>query len=815
MGKSRAALPEKFAHWFAQRDWEVRPHQLALLEAFKAGQSSLLIAPTGTGKTLAGFLPSLIAIDAHPPEGLHTLYISPLKALTNDIGRNLMSPVNDLGLNVRIESRTGDTPAHKRARQRAKPPHILLTTPESLMLMLSHPDAQEMFKHLACVVVDEAHSFAHTKRGDFTALALAHLKSLSPGSVSFGLSATAAEPSNLAEWLGGTGTPAHIICMENTHKPDIRILKAEKTLPFAGFTARYAAPDIYREIKQARTTIVFVNTRAQAELMLQMLWEINEDNLAITLYHGSLAKERRRKTEETMAQGKLRAVIATSALELGIDWGDVDRIIQIGAPKSVSRLLQRIGRSNHRLDAVSNALLVPTNRFEVLECRAAMQAIAQDKLDSETFYSGALDVVVQFIVNAACSAPVKSDALHALVTKAMPYRSLERSLFDALFGFAHNGGYVLGNYERFHRLRETSNGFIIASPAAAQRHRQNIGVIVEATRLKVKKLNRAGRGIDLGDVEEHFAQQLTPGDTFVFAGQILEFIGIKDMVLQARASMAKEPKLPSYSGGQMPLSTFLSEGVRRVLSNRGNWCTLPAEVQEWLAVQEHFSSIPKPDTLLVEHFRRHKRYYLMIYTFEGRKVNQTLGLLVTRRMERLKLKPLSFSVTDYTLAISGLRKVTSQDMDYLLHPEIMDDDLEEWINDSSLMKRAFRTVAVITGLSERRLPGQNKTMKQITFSTDLIYDVLRRHEPDHILLKITRQDAERDALDAHRLSDFLIRYQGSIRLRTLDRASPMAIPLIMDMQRLLVHGEATEELLQQLDKQTEAEQMMEEIRAAL
>lgn len=815
MSTPRPALPEKFLNWFARRLWEVRPHQRALLNAFKAKRSSLLIAPTGTGKTLAGFLPSLIAIDAKPPDGLHTLYVSPLKALTNDIERNLMAPVQDLDLKVRIESRTGDTPAHKRVRQRAKPPHILLTTPESLMLMLSHPDAPEMFKNLACIVVDEVHSFAHSKRGDFTALALAQLKNLAPQSVVFGLSATVAWPEKIAQWLGGTDTPAHIIRMKDSHKPHIRILDAEKTLPFAGFTARYAVPDIYNAIKQAKTTIVFVNTRAQAELMLQLLWEENADNLPITVYHGSLSKEQRRKTEAMMAQGKLRAVIATSALELGIDWGDVDRVIQIGAPKSVSRLLQRIGRSNHRLDAVSEALLVPTNRFEVLECRAAMQAIAQGRLDGEAFYDGALDVVVQFIVNAACAGAVTPDALYAVVKKAAPYQKLDRTTFGALFGFAHNGGYVLNTYERFHRLRQTPEGYVIASPAIAQRHRQNIGVIVEAARLKVKKLNRIGRGIELGDVEEYFAQQLTPGDTFFFAGQVLEFIGVKDMVLQTRASTASDPKVPSYAGGQMPLSTFLSEGVRTVLSTRSSWRTLPAEVREWLDLQEHFSAIPKPDTLLVEHFLRRKRFYMMVYTFEGRKMNQTLGLLVTRRMERMKLKPLSFSVTDYALTISGLRALSQEHIDHLLHPEILDDDLEEWIDESPLIKRAFRTVAVITGLSERRIPGQQKTMKQITFSTDLIYDVLRRHEPDHILLKITRQDAERDLLEARRLSDFLHRYQGHSVLRKLDRASPLAIPLIMDMQRALVQGEGVEELLQQMDRQSEAESMMEDVRAAL
>lgn len=810
-------LPGYLQGWFAAQNWQVRPHQLAMVEAFSKSRSTLLIAPTGYGKTLSGFLPSLMDIHDRKAQGLHTLYISPLKALTNDIERNLMRPVQEMGLDITIESRTGDTPSHKRLRQRKRPPNILLTTPESLMLMLSYPDAPEVFGQLKCVIIDEVHSFAHNKRGDFTALALSRLEHLAPGYIRFGLSATVAEPEALSAWLTPTGHPAKIHQVKDDHKPDITLIETEARMPFAGFMAQYAVPDVYKAIAEAKTSIVFVNTRAQAELMFQFLWDANSENIPIGIYHGSLSKEQRRKTESMMAAGKLRSVVATSALELGIDWGDVDLVVQIGAPKGVSRLLQRIGRSNHRMDEASRAILVPSNRFEVLECRAAIQAIANGQLDGDMLLPGSQDVVVQFIVNCACSQPVKAEELYHQVIAAQPYHDLSRADFERLFAFAINGGYVLQAYDRFKRLELTEDGlaYTITNKQAILRHRQNIGVIVEAARLKVKKINKSGTGPTIGEVEESFAQQLTPGDTFFFAGHILEYIGIRDMFLECRPSRATEPKIPTYAGGQMPLSTFLADGVREVLHAPPTWQSLPEEVQEWLRLQQEFSHLPQPERLMVEHFPRQKRHHTLVYTFEGRKVNQTLGMLITRRMERMGLKPISFSVTDYALSLVGMRAMDEEQAKMLLSPDIMIDELEEWIVESPMLKRSFRHVAMITGLTEKRLPGKQKTMKQVTFSTDLIYDVLRRHEPNHVLLHVTRQDAERELLDVHRLGNLLLRYENKLDFQILDRASPMAIPIILDVRREAVHGEGVEDLLDQLSKQEEAELLMEDVRESL
>jgi ATP-dependent Lhr-like helicase len=788
-----------------------------MVDAFEKQRSTLLIAPTGGGKTMAGFMVSLIDIEKTAATGLHTLYISPLKALTNDIERNLLQPVADMGIAVSIETRTGDTPSHKRARQRKKPPNILLTTPESLMLMLSYHDAPSIFGKLRLVIIDEVHSIAPTKRGDFTALALARLAALAPQHIRFGLSATVAEPDILAAWLGRTGEPAQTLLVKQQAPPEVKLLKTRGRLPYGGFMARYAVADIYAALLQSKTSLIFVNTRAQAELMFQMLWDVNDKNLPIAIYHGSLTKEQRRKTEAMMAAGRLRAVVATSALELGIDWGDVDLVLHVGAPKGVSRLLQRIGRSNHRMDEPSKAMLVPANHFEVLECLAAIHAIDANRLDGEPMLPGSADVIVQYIINCACSAPVVETALYDEILNAPPYQGVTPELFGKLFQFAVNGGYVLKHYERYARLvpAEDGHGWQIASRMMAMRHRQNIGVIIEAARLRVLRLNPKRGGRVLGDIEESFAQGLVPGDTFFFAGEVLAYVRIRDMVLEARPAKASEPKIPSYAGGNMPLSTFLADGVRSLLNDRTTWNALPPSVCEWLELQKGFSHLPGRERLLVEHFPYHKRLITLIYTFEGRKANQTLGMLMTRRMERMGLKPLSFSVTDYALSIVGLEAIDEQQCRQLLDPIIVFEELEEWLVESPMLKRSFRRVATITGLTEQRHAGARKTMKQVTFSTDLIYDVLRRYEPDHILLHITRSDAERELLDVHRLTDFLLRYRDKADHVILERPSPMAIPILFDVRREPVKGAALEHLLEQAQQQEQAEDLMEDVRHAL
>jgi len=809
-------VPTKFEDWFANQAWNVRDYQKAMVGAFARREDTLLIAPTGGGKTLAGFLPSLIDLsdreeDATPK--LHTLYISPLRALTNDIERNLNRPVEDMKLPITIGVRTGDTKQYQRAKQRKNAPDILLTTPESLMLLLSYPDAATYFKNLKTVVIDELHSFATNKRGDFTSLALARLKTLAPDHIRFGLSATIADAASAAKWLGPTGSPAKIIEVKGDTPPNLTIMKPATRYPLGGHNARFATKDIYAAIKQSKSAIIFVNTRAQTELLFQQLWQINEDNLPIGLYHGSLSRERRQRTEASIASGEIRAVVSTSALEMGIDWGDIDLILQVGAPKGVSRLLQRIGRSNHRLDEPSNAILVPCNPLEAVECAVAIEAIRNDQRDGEGYTEGAMDVVVQYIVNRACAGKFKKRETLNEIRSAWPYRNLSKSDFDLLVGFAEDGGYALQAYDRFARLHSTSRGYQISSPQQARRHRMNIGTIVEYAKLKVRRFPnmRSKRGRNIGEIEERFVMGLAPGDSFIFGGEVLRYHGVREMALEASpAPKRSPPRVPSYAGGMMPLSTFLAGGVRSLLSQPERWKELPAEIQEWLVLQSQFSKLPKPSGVLVEGFFDRGVHVIVIHSFEGRKVNMALGLLMTRRMEKRRHKPLTYSITDYALTITSMVPVT--DVESLMTEDILDSEYGAWVTEAPMVKRSFRKIATISGLTEQRLPGAKRTMKQVTFSTDLIYDVLLKYNPDHILLRIAREEAERDLLDLPRLRAWLSGVQGDITYVSLPNASPLSIPSMMQLGKETVVGGAKIAILEQVSHDDMAASRLETVK---
>ncbi|MFD2263976.1 ligase-associated DNA damage response DEXH box helicase [Lacibacterium aquatile] len=788
-------LPTRFTDWFARRGWSPRDHQLALLAEAKVGRDALLIAPTGGGKTLAGFLPSLVDLSDTPSDGLHTLYISPLKALAVDIARNLDTPIAEMNLGIRAETRTGDTPANRRARQKTKPPHLLMTTPESLALLLSHEDAPQFFASLKCIILDELHALAGTKRGELLALGLARLTKLAPAARRIGLSATVAHEDALLAYLSRTGRSAGSVSLVRGGagaRAEIGILDTKERLPWAGHMAAHAIPEIFAAIKAHRVTLVFVNTRAQAEIIFQELWRLNEETLPIGLHHGSLAAEQRRKVEAAMAAGRLRAVVATSSLDLGIDWGDIDLVIQVGAPKGSSRLLQRIGRANHRLDAASKALLVPGNRFEVLECRAAFDAVDEGTLDGDPPRKGGLDVLAQHVLGMGCSQPFQTDDLYAEVTSAAPYADLPRATFDQVVGFVATGGYSLRSYERFHRLEKLEDGRL-AAPAGEvkRRYRMNIGTIVEAATMKV----RLQRGPVLGEIEEYFVEGLRPGDTFLFAGQLLRFNRINLNSVECSKAAGTEPKIPAYMGGRLPLSTHLADRVRAILATPEAWDFLPGNVQEWLNMQRWRSELPRSDGLLVETFPRGDKQHLIAYSFAGRNAHQTMGMLLTRRMERMGLGPLGFVGSDYALSIWSLRTPTREQIVDLFDEDMLGDDLEEWMAESALLRRTFRTVAVIAGLIDRKMPGQEKTGRQITFNSDLIYDVLRRHEPDHILLQATRQDAASGLTDIARIADLLARVKGRIRHRALKRVSPLAVPAILEIGREAVYGAAMDDLL--------------------
>jgi ATP-dependent Lhr-like helicase len=844
-----AVLPDIFARWFASRGWVPRAHQLELLARAQAHRSVLLIAPTGGGKTLAGFLPSLVELsgaasaasavaatdkrklisigrDVRREGGLHTLYISPLKALAVDIARNLEAPVAEMKLPIRIETRTGDTPTSKRQRQRRDPPEILLTTPEQVALLLASADAPYLFGSLKRVILDELHALVTSKRGDLLSLGLARLFRIAENLTSVGLSATVAEPAELARFMvpqregPASQVTADLIIAEAGAPPNVTMLDTRERLPWAGHSARHALDEIYRLIHAHQTTLVFVNTRSQAEAIFQQLWHINDDNLPIALHHGSLDVAQRRKVETAMAGGRLRAVVCTSSLDLGIDWGNVDLVINVGAPKGASRILQRIGRANHRMDEPSKGVLIPANRFEVLECRAALDAIAENAQDTPPLRVGALDVLAQHVLGCACGEPFFSNDLYAEVKTAAPYSALTRADFDAAVDFVATGGYALKAYDRFARIREGKDGrWRITNPNVAQRYRLNVGTIVEADMLKVrlvrsrasKVISRGGRL--LGEVEEYFIETMVPGDTFVFAGEILKYETLVEDEVYVSRSAAEDPKVPAYEGGKFPLSTYLAARVRGIVAHPQEWRELPAQVREWLEIQEWRSQMPGQYELLVETFPRANKHYLVCYPFEGRLAHQTLGMLLTRRLERARLRPMGFVANEYALAVWGLGNVGQHiergdlSLAALFDEDMLGDDLEAWLAESALMKRTFRNCAIIAGLIERRFPWQEKSRRQVTISTDLVYDVLRSHQPDHILLRAARADAATGLLEVRRVSEMLSRIRGRIIHKVLDHVSPLAVPVMLEIGREMVYGEAADSLLAEAEAELVKEAM--------
>ncbi|MFT6932179.1 MAG: ATP-dependent Lhr-like helicase [Paracoccaceae bacterium] len=787
-----ATLPHIFHDWFATRGWHIHPHQQQMLDL--ADQpAQLLIAPTGGGKTMAGFLPTLAELADGQHKGLHTLYISPLKALAADIKRNLRAPVDELGLQIRIEDRTGDTTQTQRKRQRADPPHILLTTPESLALLISYDDAPRMFAGLQRVIVDEIHALAESKRGDQLMLALSRLGTLAPGLRRVGLSATVENPQAIAHILARHPDPCAILTADPGPAPDIQMLQTDTKPPWSGGGGKYAIEAVLQQVKAHRTTLIFHNTRAQAEIFFHNLWLANSESLPIGIHHGALSREARERVEAAMVAGSLRAIVCTGSLDLGIDWGDVDLVIQVGAPKNVKRLVQRIGRANHRYNAPSKALLVPANRFEVVECVAALQAVQDRDLDGEPAGAGPLDVLCQHILICAAAGPFHADALYSEITTAGAYSALDRETFDRCLNFCATGGYALRAYDRWQRLVQRPDGFWqLRDPRATRQIRMNIGTILDTDKLKVRLKNKRG-GTPLGEVEESFAATLVKGDTFLIGGQIVRYEGLREMTVEVTRSPSDRPRVATYMGSKFSNSTQLSD---RILAKfqQDDWPELPEHTREWLALQRNVSKLPQRDRLLVESFPHDGRHHVCAYGFAGRNAMQTLGLLLTQRMEAEGLQPMGFVATDYATLIWGLEPL--RDAAPLFVRENLHETMESWLAGNAVMKRTFKGSAIIAGLIDRNMPGQRKSGRQATFSTDILYDTLRKYDPDHLMLEITRQEAMRGLVDFGRIEQMLDRIDGRIDHLILPRITPLAAPLFLEVGRVPVKGKAEQRLLQ-------------------
>ena len=798
---STFALPQKFQNWINKRNWGLHTHQIDVLTNSDR-KSQLLIAPTGSGKTLSGFLPTLIELDRVNFSGLHTVYVSPLKALAADIKRNLMIPIEEMGLNIKVEDRTGDTTAKTKRRQRIDPPQILLTTPESLALLISFPEANALFANLERIIIDEIHALVENKRGHQLLLAISRLQSISKNLRKLALSATVDHPQEIAGFISENDNNCPIIFAEPGPDPNISMLHTTASPPWSGAGATYAVPDVLEQISKHKTTLIFHNTRAQAEIFFHNLWLNNQDNLPVAIHHGSLDLAQRKRVEAAITKGELRAVVCTGTLDLGIDWNEVDLVIQVGAPKNIKRLVQRIGRANHTYNTPSKAIIVPANKFEIVECQAALEAVRDKDLDGEPIASGSLDVLCQHILLVACSGKILPSKLFEEIKQIGAYKNLTHEEFKECMGFCIDGGYALKRYEQWHRLKlDHSGNLILRDPRIANKIRMNVGTIQDTETLKVRTHRRSG-GKPLGEIEEAFAASLTKGDTFLIGGNIVRFESLREMIVEVTHNANKQPKIATFMGTKFATSTKLSDRILDSFENQ-NWKDLPADTVNWLNKQKEFSQLPVRNSLLIETFFRKSRHYLVVYGFAGRNANQTLGLILSKKLEELNLAPLGFVANDYATLIWGLEKVENP-IQLFKFSEI-ELGLDKWFSGNALMKRTFKAVASISGLIDRNLPGLRKSGRQTTFSSDILYDTLVKYDPAHLLLKITKDEAMKGLIDFSRIEEMFKRVDDNIIHKNLPHVSPLAAPMLLEVGTIPIEGQARELLLK-----NEANSLMKE-----
>ena len=798
---STFALPQKFQNWINKRNWGLHTHQIDVLTNSDR-KSQLLIAPTGSGKTLSGFLPTLIELDRVNFSGLHTVYVSPLKALAADIKRNLMIPIEEMGLNIKVEDRTGDTTAKTKRRQRIDPPQILLTTPESLALLISFPEANALFANLERIIIDEIHALVENKRGHQLLLAISRLQAISKNLRKLALSATVDHPQEIAGFISENDNNCPIIFAEPGPDPNISMLQTTASPPWSGAGATYAVPDVLEQISKHKTTLIFHNTRAQAEIFFHNLWLNNQDNLPVAIHHGSLDLAQRKRVEAAITKGELRAVVCTGTLDLGIDWNEVDLVIQVGAPKNIKRLVQRIGRANHTYNTPSKAIIVPANKFEIVECQAALEAVRDKDLDGEPIASGSLDVLCQHILLVACSGKILPAKLFEEIKQIGAYKNLTHEEFKECMGFCIDGGYALKRYEQWHRLKlDHSGNLILRDPRTANKIRMNVGTIQDTETLKVRTHRRSG-GKPLGEIEEAFAASLTKGDTFLIGGNIVRFESLREMIVEVTHNANKQPKIATFMGTKFATSTKLSDRILDSFENQ-SWKDLPADTVNWLNKQKEFSQLPVRNSLLIETFFRKSRHYLVVYGFAGRNANQTLGLILSKKLEELNLAPLGFVANDYATLIWGLEKVENP-IQLFKFSEI-ELGLDKWFSGNALMKRTFKAVASVSGLIDRNLPGLRKSGRQTTFSSDILYDTLVKYDPTHLLLKITKDEAMKGLIDFSRIEEMFKRVDDNIIHKNLPHVSPLAAPMLLEVGTIPIEGQARELLLK-----NEANSLMKE-----
>ena len=808
--------------WFQARGWQVFPFQREVRAAMAEGRSGLLHATTGSGKTYAVWMGALARGrlvaqagtrplsegagpggrahgKAAPAEALQVLWLTPMRALAADTARALQQPLPALAPHWTVGVRSGDTPAAERARQDRRLPTALVTTPESLTLLLTRESARADFAALHTVVVDEWHEMLGNKRGVQLQLALARLRRWNPGLVVWGLSATLG---NLDEALQAllpagrsvaAGAPAARAAAVQVRGRIDKTLRVDTLLPhepgrfsWGGHLGTQMLQPVVQEIERSGTTLVFTNVRSQAEAWYQLLLNARPDWAgSIALHHGSLDKSVREWVEAGLKAGSLRAVVATSSLDLGVDFLPVERVLQIGSAKGVARLLQRAGRSGHQPGRASRVTLVPTNTLELVEAVAARRAALAGRVEARTPPDAPLDVLVQHLVSMALGGGFEADALYREVRSAYSYRKLARSAFDWALDFVVHGGSSLQAYPEYHRVVWHDGRYRVPNRGIALRHRLQVGTIVSDAAMQVKWLS----GGTLGSIEESFIARLKPGDGFVFGGRVLEYVRTQDMAAYVRKSTARRGIVPAWNGGRMPLSSELADATLAVLEGcrQGDWLDPELQsAQPMLQAQLRLSKLPTPKTLLLERYRSREGHHLFFYPFAGRLVHLGLASLLAWRLARTQPNTFSFSVNDYGFELLAAGPI---DDAVLASPALFDDsgllhDVLASLNSSELAQRRFREIARVAGLVFSGYPGAPKSTRQLQASSSLFYEVFRKYDPGNRLLGQAEQEVLSDELELARLRSALRRMRR-LRRETVALAapSPFSLPLMVERFR--------------------------------
>ncbi len=821
--------------WFKQKGWQQFPFQQEMQEAYLAGYSGLLNAPTGSGKTFALFLPFLVGyINQYPDtyqtrtnNGLLMLWITPLRALTNDIRKAMQEVCDELGLPWRIGTRTGDTSQAEKQALRKKLPEVLLTTPESLHLMLAQKDYPKIFQKLKIVVIDEWHELLGTKRGVQVELGLSRLKNLTPalskgedppplgegwGGVIWGISATIGNLEQASEVLLGNNFPPEkqkMVRANISKKLDIQsvIPKDIDNYSWTGHIGLKLLPEVMEIVANSKTTLIFTNTRAQSEIWYHAILDRYPEYAGImAMHHGSLDNELRNWVEQALHQGILKLVVCTSSLDLGVDFRPVDTVVQVGSPKGVARFMQRAGRSGHHPGAVSKAYFIPTHSLELLEGAALKEAISHVNFESRDPILLAIDVLIQYMVTLAVSDGFRADQLFKEIKSTYAFADLRETEFSQLLEFITTGGATLSQYDEFLKVEVEDGLYKVNSRRVAMRHRFSIGTITSSASLRVKMLH----GGSLGSIEEGFVSRLKPGDTFWFAGRSLEFVQLKDMTAFVKKSNATKGLIPSWAGGRMPLSSQLSSVLRDKLDEVAHHQEKDVEVKALRSLfnlQEKLSHLPKRTDLLIEAFESRDGHHLFFYPFEGRLVHEGMASLIAYRIGRIKKATYSIAMNDYGFELLTdepipLMEALEEDL-FTIHNLI--DDIQHSLNANEMARRRFRDIAHIGGLVFTGYPGQPIKNRHLQASTGLLFDVFMEYEPDNLLIRQAFNEALAFQLEEFRLREALLRIQKQeIVIKQVERPTPFAFPILVDRLREKLTLESLEERVAKMARRYDA-----------